>query len=54
MNYSTIGTQPKDCLFGRAHGLSTSCVQTTHTLCLCLGALTEAGGGERGVSAGVS
>lgn len=24
----------------RARGLSTSCVQTTHTLCLCLGALT--------------
>ena len=32
----------------RARGLSTSCVQTTHTLCLCLGALTGAGGGDGG------
>lgn len=31
----------------RACGLSTSCVQTTYTLCLCLGALVGAGGSER-------
>ncbi len=32
-------------IFVRARGLSTSCVQTAHTLRLCLEALTGAGGG---------